>query len=318
MNNRFSKFLLLAFLIVGLSFPTSIFAEADIVKTSNEFGVFNGVPIENIGSIINDLNAKTGKPIVELLFSEAFRPKGVPIAPNMGGHIAVAVNGTAYSMSSVYAGKTGKLSVISPINEYLYGTKAPSGKIPFGTGIGACYARTVWGLRVFKLPKKYNVQKIANYWNDCNIRSAANSDDPYFKYDFRTRNCGTYTAHSLKAGGFQDYVGAKHLFDFPRDIFTDFLQELFANKDEVEWEIVRYEQVNNGKYWSSMYVPNFEWQRIIKSLPVLRHFFKKKIPNLKKNTSLELYVDRSKKETFVKIRTYTKQSWLNKLMKKKK
>lgn len=281
-----------------------------------DFGRYNGTPVANRAEILNQLNAKTGVPIIELLLSEGFRPKGSPIAPNPGGHLAVAVNGTAYSVSSAYKKRTDHLVCISPMSEYLYGTKDPSEQIPFGTGIGSCYVRTVWGIRIYKLPKKYNPKRIVKFWELANDKDS--EEDERFLYKFRNNNCCSITARSLHYGGFGDYVGAKHLFDFPRDAVTDFLQELMSLPEkEVAWEIVRYDQVKTGQYWSSMYVPNLEWQRIWKNLPVFHHFFGKKT-SLKSNCAREVYCgNESKEQPELMIRAFSKKSLLKRLMNRK-
>jgi hypothetical protein len=197
------------------------------------------------------------------------------------------------------------------VSEYLYGTKDESGNIPFGTGIGSCYVRTVWGIRVYRLPSKYNIKRIEKFWELANEKGSEKEDR--FLYKFRNNNCCTITARSLHYGGFNDYVGAKHLFDFPRDAVTDFLQELMSlPSDQVAWEIVRYDQVKTGKYWSSMYVPNLEWQRIWKNLPVFHHFFGKKY-SLNKNCGREVYCDISKNVPMLQIRAFSKESLLKRL-----
>lgn len=294
------------------------------LASESEFGVMGGRTISNQTTILDDLNRETGEPIMELMLSEAFRPRGVIVAPNPGGHIAVAVGSKAYSVSSVYQKKCGSIFVEIPLQDYLYGTQIPESfkgeerEIPFGTGIGSCFVRTVWGVRVYKLPAKYNLRRISAFARWSNEK--ANADDPLIAYKFRRNNCATITAKALSAAGFGNYAEGAHIFDFPRDVMTDFLQELMdLPEDQVSWEIVRYEQVKTGKYMKSQYVPNLEWQRIIMSLPVLRHFGKD-IPNLKKVTSREVVVEVSsgredEKIATAVIRPFTKKGFMSKIRK---
>lgn len=278
-----------------------------------EFGTYNGTPVANRSEVMGELNRETGQPLVELLLSEAFRPKGAIVSPNFGGHLAVAIKGTAYSVSSVYQKKTGKIVCILPIEEYLWGTQDPTGELPFGTGIGACYVRAVWGIRVYKLPARYDIRRIQAFWKWA--VEEAGKDDPSIAFNFRRNNCCTITSRSLYYGGFRNYTGARHLFDFPRDAVTDFLQEILElPKDEVDWEIVRYDQVPTGKYWRSTYVPNVEWQRIWKNLPVLHGMTGNKT-SLRANCAREVRMDPADPSRRLVIGEFTRESLLSRLRK---
>ena len=276
--------------------------------SSQAFGVENGSPIANYSSIISELDKINGAPVIEVLLSEAVLSAGKAISGNPGGHVSVAVNGTVYTVSEGYYDKTKKICAVLPIADYLYGTTPPDRSHVFASSYGSCYGRSVWGVRVYKLPENFRPDIIAGYWAKANSESV--TGDPKWEYKKRKQNCATFTAESLRAAGFKNYLSGYHLLDFPRDIVTDFVKELSnLPSDQVSWDIVHYRQIPVKGYGTSFSVPNLEWQRIILSLPLLRKMAG--IPTIKGNTDLELVAEGT--PPVVKIRPFERESWLKKL-----
>ncbi|HBC75539.1 MAG TPA: hypothetical protein DC017_11945 [Candidatus Wallbacteria bacterium] len=272
------------------------------------FGVKNGAPIANYSSVISELDSARGTPVIEVLLSEAVLSAGKAISGNPGGHISVAVNGTTYTVSEGYYDKTKKICALLPVVDYLYGTTPPDGFHVFASSYGSCYGRSVWGVRVYKLPANIRPELIPAYWTKANAESV--TGDPKWEYKKRKQNCATFTAASLHAAGFKNYLSGYHLLDFPRDIVTDFIKELSnLPSDQVAWEVVHYQQIPVKGYGTSFSVPNLEWQRIILSLPLLRKMAG--IPTIKGNTDIELVAEGI--PAVVKIRPFERESWLKKL-----
>jgi len=281
---------------------------ATVTALSQAFGVENGEPIANYSSIISELDKINGAPVIEVLLSEAVLSAGKAISANPGGHVSVAVNGTVYTVSEGYYDKTKKICAVLPIADYLYGTTPPDSSHVFASSYGSCYGRSVWGVRVYKLPENFRPDIIAKYWVKANIESAAG--DPKWEYKKRKQNCATFTAESLRAAGFKNYLSGYHLLDFPRDIVTDFIKELSSlPPDQVSWNIVHYSQIPIKSYGTSFSVPNLEWQRIILCLPMLRKMAG--IPTIKDNADFELTAEGA--PPTVKIRPFERESWLKKL-----
>ncbi|MCK5682899.1 hypothetical protein KAJ27_02210, partial [bacterium] len=223
----------------------------------------------------------------------------------------LAVNGKAFSISEGYYKKTSTICATLPVEEYLYGTYDPLGHSSFGSNLGSCYGRNVWGIRIYKLPGKYNLNKIAQYFNYANSRSR--SGDKKFAYKKRKQNCATFTAIALDHAGFKNYLTGLHLLHFPRDILTDFMKEITSlSPEECDWEVVLYRQIYTEGYGTSFSVPNFEWQRLFTSLPLVRLVFGR-LPTLKKNTIREVHVDPEDPFHFAVIRPYSRVHWLKKL-----
>ena len=275
---------------------------------SQTFGVENGLAVANYSTIISELDNIKGAPVIEVLLSEAVLTVGKPISGNPGGHISVAVNGTVYTVSEGYYKKTKNICTILPVADYLYGTTPPDAAHVFASSYGSCYGRSVWGVRVYKLPANIKPELIAPYWMKANSESV--TGDPKWKYNKRKSNCATFTAESLRVAGFKNYLSGHHLLDFPRDIVTDFIKELSnMPQDQVSWDIVHYAQIPVKGYGTSFSVPNLEWQRIMLSLPLLRKMAG--IPTIKGNTDLALVAEGS--PATVKIRPFERESWLKKL-----
>ncbi|MFC1742688.1 hypothetical protein ACFL35_01745 [Candidatus Riflebacteria bacterium] len=280
------------------------------------FGVKYGLPISNKDSIIKELDRETGTPLVEVLLSEGLLRKGGIISGNPFGHLGVAVNGTVYTVSEGYWKKTKKLTSILSVEDYLYATRAHDMKDQsFCSSIGSCYGRTVWGIRVFKLPGKYNLDKIGEYFAMVNEKSLAGDEN--YAYKARYQNCASFVRKGLQAAGFSVNPKAKDLLDFPRDIGIDFLKEIIdLDPSECNYEIVLYNQVPIAKkikgYATSFSVPAFRWQRMVRALPVVRRFGKK-IPNFKDNTMREIFVDPKDPSFTAVLRDYKRVSWLKKL-----
>ncbi len=275
---------------------------------ASQFGVENGEPIANYSTIIQELNKIKGEPVIEVLLSDAVLGEGKVISGNPGGHISVAVNGTVYTVSEGYYDKTKKICAILPIADYLYGTTPADDAHVFASSYGSCYGRTVWGVRVYKLPAGIRPEIITRYWEKANAESVTGA--PEWEYKKRKQNCATFTAASLHAAGFKNYLSGYHLLDFPRDIITDFIKELSnMPQDQVSWEIVHYRQIPVKGHGTSFSVPNLELQRIILSLPILRKMAG--IPTIKGNTDIELIADGS--PVIVKIKPFDRESWLKKL-----
>lgn len=273
-----------------------------------QFGVKNGAPIANYSTIIQELDKIKGAPVIEVLLSEAVLGYGKAISGNPGGHISVAVNGIAYTVSEGYYDKTKKICAVLPVVDYLYGTTPADDAHVFASSYGSCYGRTVWGVRVYKLPANFRPDLIPGYWAKANAESV--TGDPKWEYKKRKQNCATFTAESLRAAGFKNYLSGYHLLDFPRDIVTDFVKELSnMPQDQVSWEVVHYQQIPVKGHGTSFSVPNLELQRLILSLPLLRKMAG--IPTIKGNTDIELVADGS--PVMVKIKPFDRESWLKKL-----
>lgn len=272
------------------------------------FGVENGAPVANYSTIIQELDALRGAPVIEVMLSEAVLGQGKIISGNPGGHVSVAVNGTVYTVSEGYYDKTKKICAILPAVDYLYGTTPPDRAHVFASSYGSCYGRTVWGVRVYKLPAGFRPELIPQYWAKANAESV--TGDPKWEYKKRKQNCATFTAESLRAAGFKNYLSGYHLLDFPRDIVTDFVKELSnMPQDQVSWEIVHYQQIPVAGHGTSFSVPNLELQRLILSLPLLRKMAG--IPTIKGNTDIELVAEGS--PVAIKIKPFDRESWLKKL-----
>ena len=214
--------------------------------STQAFGVENGAPIANYSSIISELDSARGTPVIEVLLSEAVLSTGKAISGNPGGHVSVAVNGTTYTVSEGYYDKTKKICAVLPVVDYLYGTARPDNFHVFASSYGSCYGRSVWGVRVYKLPANIRPELIPAYWTKANAESV--TGDPKWEYKKRKQNCATFTAASLHAAGFKNYLSGYHLLDFPRDIVTDFIKELSnLPSDQVAWEVVHYQQIQIGR-----------------------------------------------------------------------
>ena len=282
-----------------------------IAPISNKFGVANGKSIPNKKMIIQKLNGQKNIPVLEVILSESVLRRGRFISGNPGGHIGLAVNGKAFSISEGYYKKTSTICAMLPIEDYLYGTYDLKGLSSFGSNLGSCYGRNVWGIRIYKLPQKYKLDRIAKYFLHANERSQ--SGDQLYAYKKRKQNCATFTARALQAAGFKNYLKGLHLFHFPRDILTDFMKEIVALPPRsCDWEVVLYRQIYTENYGTSFSVPNLEWQRLLTSLPLIRLAFGK-LPKLKKHTIREIHVDPDDPFHFAVISPYNKQSWLKKL-----
>ncbi len=279
-----------------------------VAASSQAFGVENGAAVTNYSTIIPELDQVKGTPVIEVLLSEAVLAGGKVLSGNHGGHVSVAVNGTTYTVSEGYYDKTKKICAVLPVVDYLYGTTPPDSFHVFASSYGSCYGRSVWGVRVYRLPANIRPELIPAYWTKANGESV--TGDPKWEYKKRKQNCATFTADSLRAAGFKNYLSGYHLLDFPRDIVTDFIKELSnMPKDQVAWEIVHYQQIPVKGRGTSFSVPNLELQRIILSLPVLRKMAG--IPTIKGNTDLELVPEGT--PAVIKIRPFERESWLKKL-----